>query len=193
MIRRSSVAALLVIASLVLTACGASSASSATNFNRTLRVGWTSEPDTMNPLTTYATEAVEIQQLIYDKLLGYGLDLKPQPVLATTYKYSTDGLTLTFTLRQHVLWQDGTPFTSADVKYTYDVIHTNNIGSYAQWLTHMASINAPDDNTVVLTFDKPQAFNPGLVIPIHTFEPEQFRDHFPNTQILQDGQILALD
>jgi peptide/nickel transport system substrate-binding protein len=120
----------------------------------------------MNPLTTYATEAVEVQQLIYDKLLGYGLDLSAQPELATSYKYSTDGLTLTFTLRKNVLWQDSTPFTSADVKYTYDLIHANNIGSYAQWLTHMTSIDAPDDNTVVIKFDKPQAFNPGLVIPI---------------------------
>ena len=38
-----------------------------------------------------------------------------------------------------------------------------------------------------------QAINPGLVIPIHTFEPEQFRDHFPNTRILDDRQILVVD
>jgi ribonuclease J len=37
-----------------------------------------------------------------------------------------------------------------------------------------------------------RAINPGLVIPIHTFEPEQFRDHFPNTCILAVGQVLAL-
>jgi peptide/nickel transport system substrate-binding protein len=167
MMRRTYAAAILVIASLIIaTSCGAGTGPKATIFNRTLRVGWTSEPDTMNPLTTYATEAIEVQQLIYDKLLGYGLDLKPQPELATSWKYSTDGLTLTFTLRKNVLWHDGTPFTSADVKYTYDLIHSNNIGSYAQWLTHMASIDASDDNTVVIKFDKPQAFNPGLVIPI---------------------------
>jgi ribonuclease J len=38
-----------------------------------------------------------------------------------------------------------------------------------------------------------RAINPGLVISFHTFEPEQFRDHFPHTQILQDGQILNLE
>ena len=165
--RRSCLTILLVITTLVLgTACGGSTPSAATNYNRILKVGWTSEPDTMNPLTTYATEADEVLQLIYDKLLGYGLDLKPEPELATSFKYSTDGLTLTFNLRQNVKWQDGTPFTSADVKYTYDLIHANSIGQYAQWLTHMTAVTAPDDNTVVLTFDKPQAFNPGLAVPI---------------------------
>ena len=34
----------------------------------TLKVGWSSEPDTLNPLTTYSTEAEEVLQLIYDKL-----------------------------------------------------------------------------------------------------------------------------
>ena len=165
--RRSCLTILLVTTTLVLgTACAGSTPSAATNYNRTLKVGWTSEPDTMNPLTTYATEADEVLQLIYDKLLGYGLDLKPEPELATSFKYSTDGLTLTFNLRQNVKWQDGTPFTSADVKYTYDLIHANSIGQYAQWLTHMTAVTAPDDNSVVLTFDKPQAFNPGLAVPI---------------------------
>ncbi len=167
MSRRSIATILVVVWSLVLaSACGGTSSSAATNFNKTLKVGWTSEPDTMNPLTTYATEADEILQLIYDKLLGYGIDLKPQPELASSFKYSPDGLTLTFTLRPHVMWQDGQPFTSADVKYTYDLIRTNNIGQYAQWLTHVTAVTTPDDNTVVLTFDKAQAFNPGLAVPI---------------------------
>ena len=30
--------------------------------------------------------------------------------------------------------------------------------------------------------------NPKTVIPIHTFEPEMFRDYFPNTVLLMDGQ-----
>jgi ribonuclease J len=38
-----------------------------------------------------------------------------------------------------------------------------------------------------------RAINPALVIPIHTFEPERFHNHFPNALVLQDGQILALD
>lgn len=131
-----------------------------------LKVGWSSEPDTMNPLTTYSTEATEVLQLIYDYLIGYGTDLKPEPELATSYSYSTDGTSITFNLRTGVTWSDGQPFTSADVKYTYDTIHNNSLSAYAQWLTHLTSVETPDASTVVLHFDKPQAFDPALAIPI---------------------------
>jgi peptide/nickel transport system substrate-binding protein len=131
-----------------------------------LRVGWSSEPDTMNPLTTYSTEAQEIIALIYDHLISYDLNFKPQPGLATDYSYSEDGLTITFNLRQGVKWHDGEPFTSEDVAFTYNLIKDNELGEYAQWLTHMVSATAKDENTFVLTFDLPQAFNPALAIPI---------------------------
>ncbi len=41
----------------------------------TIRVGWAIEPDTMNPLTTYSTEAVEVLQLVYDNLI----QTRPRP------------------------------------------------------------------------------------------------------------------
>ncbi|MBF6605197.1 MAG: ABC transporter substrate-binding protein [Chloroflexi bacterium] len=131
-----------------------------------LRVGWLSEPDSMNPLTFTTTEAQEVLQLVYDTLLSYDLNLKPEPGLATAYSYSSDGLTETLNLRSGVTWHDGQPFTAADVKYTYDLIHDNQLGQWAQWLIHLKSVAAPDPLTVVLTFDKPQAFNPALIVPI---------------------------
>ena len=39
-----------------------------------LRVGWCSEPDTLNPLTSYSTESKQITNLIYEPLIGYGTD-----------------------------------------------------------------------------------------------------------------------
>jgi peptide/nickel transport system substrate-binding protein len=131
-----------------------------------LKVGWSSEPDTMNPLTTYSTEAQEIIALIYDKLISYDLNFKPEPALATDYSYSEDGLTVTFNLRPDVKWHDGEPFTAEDVAFTYNLIKDNEIGEYSQWLVHMVSATAADDYTFVLTFDIPQAFNPALAIPI---------------------------
>ena len=138
----------------------------ATPSSQPLRIGWLNEPDTMNPLTTYSTEAVEVLQLVYDKLLDYDLSLKPEPELASSYEYSTDGKSITFHLRTDVSWQDGQPLTSADVAYTYNLIHDNQLGQYAQFLTDLTSVQTPDPATVVLTFSAPQAFDPALVIPI---------------------------
>ena len=65
----------------------------------TLRVGWNIEPDTMNPLTTYSTEALEVLGLVYDQLIEYDLDIKPAPGLATSWSYSADGKSITYKLR----------------------------------------------------------------------------------------------
>jgi peptide/nickel transport system substrate-binding protein len=133
----------------------------------------------MNPLTTYSTEANEIISLVYDKLLVYDLDLKTQPGLAKEYNYSEDGKTLTLKLRNNVKWHDGKPLTADDVVYTYQLIKDSELSEYAQYLLQMTSIEAPDPATVTLTFDIPQAYNPGLSIPIlpkHIWETMSVED-----------------
>src|SRR5258708_11820100 len=130
-----------------------------------LRVGWTIEPDTMNPLTTYSTEAVEVLQLIYDQLMHYDLDLKPAAALATSWRDSPDGKSITYTLRS-ATWHDGKAFTSADAKFTFDLIKSTKASQYYQWVTSMVSTEAPNATTLALHFSQPQAFNPGLAVPI---------------------------
>ena len=146
----------------VLDACSSVATSAKAN---TIRVGWAIEPDTMNPLTTYSTEAVEVLQLVYDNLVHYDLQLKPEPGLATSWSYSADGKSVTYKLRK-ATWQDGKPFTSADAKFTFDVIQSKQVSQYAQWVTDLTSTEAPDATTLVLHFSRPQAFNPGLAVPI---------------------------
>ena len=131
-----------------------------------LRVGWSGEPDILNPLTTYSTEATEVLSLVYDQLIGYGLDLKPKPQLAESFSYSDDGLSITFKLHANAKWQDGQPVTSDDVKFTFDLIHDNDLGKLAVYLNHLASVTTPDPLTVVTSYDLPQALNPALLIPI---------------------------
>jgi peptide/nickel transport system substrate-binding protein len=156
------VGALLLLAGLA-TACTREEGGTA---RTTLRVGWSSEPDKMNPITSYSSEALEVLQLVYDKLIEYDTNLQPEPGLAESWDYSSDGLDITYKLRSGVTWHDGEPFTSADVKFTFDTIHDNELGEFAQWLVDMTGVRTPDDTTVVVSFGKPQAFNPGLAIPI---------------------------
>src|SRR6201993_1729134 len=44
------------------------------------------------------------------------------PDLAESWSWSEDGTRLTFKLRQGVKWHDGTPFTAADIKCTWDLL-----------------------------------------------------------------------
>jgi peptide/nickel transport system substrate-binding protein len=162
-IRRAGLLAVTVpVAGTALDACANVVATAKAS---TIRVGWAIEPDTMNPLTTYSTEAVEVLQLVYDQLIQTGLDLKAEPGLATQWSYSADGKSITYKLRA-ATWHDGKPFTSADAKFTFDLIKSKKISAFYQWVTDLTATQAPDPKTLVLTFAKPQAFNPGLAVPI---------------------------
>jgi peptide/nickel transport system substrate-binding protein len=163
-----------------------------------LRIGWASEPDTMNPLTTYSTEAMEVIALVYDKLLDYDLSFKTIPSLAEEYSYSEDGLTLTFKLREGVKWHDGEPFSAEDVAFTYNLVKDSNLGLFAQWLKHVTSATASDSNTFVLTFDLPQSVNPGLAVPIlpkhiwSTMSAEEI-EAFPNDTPIGTGPFRFVE
>ncbi len=161
-LRAALLSSAFIAAPALLAACAPPTTTVATN--KIFRVGWKSDIDTLNPLTTVTTEAVEVQSLIYDTLMAYGLDLKPEPSLAASTVAA--GATITYTLRDGVTWHDGTAFTSDDVVYTFDLIAKNSLGVNAQYFSDYVSAAAPDAKTVVVTFKRPQAFDPGLVVPI---------------------------
>ncbi|HUK78653.1 MAG TPA: ABC transporter substrate-binding protein, partial [Thermoleophilia bacterium] len=63
----------------------------------TLHVGWTAEPDNLNPFIGYESSALEIFSLNYDFLVGFrASDLQPVPGLATSWSHSPDGKTWIF-------------------------------------------------------------------------------------------------
>lgn len=76
------------------------------------------------------------------------------PWLATAYKWSPDGTSLTFTLRAGVNWSDGQPFTSADVAFTFGLELTNK--ALNQFDLPITGVTAPDPHTVTLTFSRPE-------------------------------------
>jgi peptide/nickel transport system substrate-binding protein len=76
--------------------------------------------------------------------------------LVSGWEISEDGLTYTFTLRQDYTWSDGTPITSADVLYTWEVVKAaadGLNGSTLGFLTdEIGNVTATDDYTVVVEF-----------------------------------------
>jgi peptide/nickel transport system substrate-binding protein len=82
-----------------------------------------------------------------------------EPDLATAWE-QPDDLTLTFTVRE-ATFQDGTPFTSADVKATLELVKDppEGINSLrSSWLEPIDTIETPDDRTAVLHLNRPSAF-----------------------------------
>lgn len=95
---------------------------------------------------------------ILEGLVSYDLDLKPVPSLATSWKQSADGKTLSFELRQGVKWHDGADFTSADVEYTllevWKKLHPFGRAAFA----NVEKVETPDKHTVVLRLSSPAPY-----------------------------------
>ncbi len=89
-----------------------------------------------------------------------------EPALVEKWSTSPDNLTHTLTLRDGVAWSDGTPFTSADVLFTFQVIYDPKVASVlASGLRvngQPLKVTAPDARTVVVTL--PGTFGPGIAI-----------------------------
>ena len=76
-----------------------------------------------------------------------------QPALALSHTVSPDAMTYTFKLRQDVKFHDGKTLTSEDVVYSYG--QATREGSNVAGLAGIASVTAPDAQTVVITLTAP--------------------------------------
>ncbi len=88
-----------------------------------LRIAVAALPDAMDPQESISNVGMRIHYFTFDTLIrrDFFNNSALVPSLATEWK-RTDDKTLEMTLRKDVLWHDGTPFTAADVKYTFDRI-----------------------------------------------------------------------
>jgi peptide/nickel transport system substrate-binding protein len=101
--------------------------------------------------------------LIYEPLLRYDRQGGLMSWLATSWSMSEDGKLWTFNLRQDVKWHNGDPFTSADVKFSFErYISPDAKGSWSP--THRQTIDrieTPDTYTVKIhAKDPPYVFYP---------------------------------
>src|SRR6478752_5740108 len=80
----------------------------------TLRMVSHADIKILDPIWTTALISRNFGYMIYDTLFATDADLKVQPQMAEKYVVSDDKLTWTITLRDGLLWSDGTPVTSDD-------------------------------------------------------------------------------
>lgn len=91
---------------------------------------------------------------IHDSVMLLDEMLVNQPLLAESFEVSEDGLTYTFNLHQGVMFHDGKELTAADVVYTMDYYRNpDNASSNVNRFRNIASIEAPDDYTVVINME----------------------------------------
>ena len=114
-------------------------------------------PGVLDPAFAASVTDDEIARLWGDFLVYIDEGLTPDNSrsLAEKWVNSEDGLTWTFTLRKGVTFHNGEPFTSQDVKFTFDRLRDPKVGAATVALyTSIDEILTPDDYTVVFKLNQ---------------------------------------
>ncbi len=150
-----------------------------------LRIDLTQEMDTLNPIYTNMWFSTTVMDLYLSPAWFIDDELNPVPVLVTEIPstenggISEDGTVITLNLRDDIVWSDGTPITAADFVFTYDMIldEANTPASRFPYDERIASVEAADERTVVVTFNEPFApwvsylFQTTVPFPMHVLQP----------------------
>ena len=107
----------------------------------------------LDPIITTAHITRNHGYMVYDTLLGMDADYRPQPQMAE-WTVSEDGLVYRFTLREGLTWHDGQPVTAADCVASLRRWGARDLGGQMLMET-VASLEAEDARTIVLTLDRP--------------------------------------
>jgi peptide/nickel transport system substrate-binding protein len=118
--------------------------------------------ETINPI--YSARMVpanpvdqDISTLVFDGLTVLDETGRLAPALATEWDVSEDGMQYEFRLREDVVWQDGAPFTAADVAFTIQTMQDPNYqgdSSLAE-LWRNVTVQQLDEYTVRFTLQEP--------------------------------------
>lgn len=166
MIRRLTTAtAIAAVTALTLSACGGSDsgdggAPNAAPTDKVLHLSFLQDPgQPPDPDVFYAGQGLLLTTNLYEGLLQFksGTD-KPEiePLLATEWTESPDHRVFTFKLREGVTFHDGTPFTSAAVKASFDRRLAVDQGP-AYMVSDVESITTQGDHDVTITLKSPNA------------------------------------
>ncbi|MEL6813570.1 MAG: peptide ABC transporter substrate-binding protein [Cyanobacteria bacterium J06598_3] len=150
---------------------------------QSLKLLYWQAPTTLNPHLSPGSKDREAASPILEPLAAYNEAEELEPILAAEIPtksnggISADSTTVTWKLKEGILWSDGELLTAEDVIFTFQFIITPEVGATSgEFYGDVKSVEALDDLTVKVTFNQPTPapMNPfvggsGMILPEHIF------------------------
>jgi oligopeptide transport system substrate-binding protein len=142
-----------------------------------LRVNWGYFPDTLDPQLSHSGQWAISGSLDYEGLTRIDEELQVIPGAAESWEFSPDGKTITFHLRDGLVFSDGVPVTAEHFRYAierlcspeldsasaiqlFDVAGCEELFSKARDDVAALGARALDERTLEISFDKPAPYFP---------------------------------
>jgi peptide/nickel transport system substrate-binding protein len=183
----------ITMTALALTACGGGDSGSGSDSGGgdSLTIGTTDKVTTLDPAGSYDNGSFTVMNQVYPFLMNTAPgspDVQPDIAASADFTAPTD---YTVTLKPGLKFANGHALTSSDVKFSFDRILTiNDENGPASLLANLASVDAPDDTTVVFhlktandqTFAQVLSTNAGPIVDEEVLSP---------TALTPDEDIVA--
>ena len=197
----AATAATAVIAVSAGGAQGTQGAGASASGDTVLKIGWAQNPKTLNPFVGQDEEDFSVWAINWDLLINFSpKDLTPVPGIAESWDISDDKKTVTFHLVTDAKWSDGKPITSADVKYSLEVLGGHG-ALFTSYTDNVTSIGTPDKNTVVIHTKRPDARVVGglfiYILPKHIWGKVPVKEltgsYQPDIPLVGSGPYVVTD
>jgi peptide/nickel transport system substrate-binding protein len=163
-----------------------------------LRVAW-QVPVTLDPANLSSDSEVALVNQIYDYLIDTDDAAQLVPRLAQEWAPNEDGTAYTLSLVENATFHDGSPFTSADVMFTFDRLRDPDVSNAAGFFSNIESVEAPDDFTVVFNLSAPApdflynlSDNRAVILKDGTTDPLDFNGTGPFRMVDFDAESRAV-
>lgn len=142
-------------------------------------------PSIMNPYLSGGTKDLEAASLVIEPLARYDQDGNLVPWLVQEIPtvenggVSEDLTSITWKLKEGLLWSDGSPLTSEDVRFTWEYCSAEGGGcAQSEKYNNVIDVETPDELTAIVRFDtaKPFPYGPFVGAQAPVIQKAQFAD-----------------
>jgi len=152
--KAAAAAAIAVTAALAMTSCAGGTSDGGDTAGGTLTLGTVAAPNSMAAAGAQWGDLAPYFQTVYDTVLLATPEGEVAPFLATEWSYNEDNTVLTLTIRDDVDFSDGEHLTAEIVAENLQRFKEGTSPD-AGYLANVATVEAPDETTVVVTLSAP--------------------------------------
>ena len=138
-----------------------------------LIVAITTFPNALTPPNAAERQAINVQQQMFDGLVWRNEEGVIEPALATSWEVNDEGTEYTFTLREGVVFHDGSTFEAEDIVTTVEA-GKEPANAYAYIWEPITEVEVIDDFTVKLTTAEPDPLFLSTGMPVYGIYPSEY-------------------